>query len=227
MPARLTPAHLGFIGVLGILLVALAGLTLRVIALNQPIGADLWWHDLLSAHRTSSRDAVALALNLVGGTLWMSLITLAISVGLLIARRWRAAITVALTVAAASGICSLIKLGVSRPRPPGAVIDVVSDSFPSGHTTTAAALAVALTLLLRRIWVGIAAGTWIVAMAFSRTYLSVHWMSDVVAGAALGLSAALLVHAVVGEIARFMRERTRGGAPLLSAPPAGADILSA
>ena len=36
-------------------------------------------------------------------------------------------------------------------------------------------------------------------MALSRTYLPVHWSSDVVAGAVLGASVALLMSAVLGK----------------------------
>ena len=39
-------------------------------------------------------------------------------------------------------------------------------------------MAVLLTLLVRRWSVGIAGAIWVVAMAFARTYLGVHWLTD-------------------------------------------------
>ena len=53
-------------------------------------------------------------------------------------------------------------------------------SFPSGHSTTAGAMAIALTLLFPRFkWLWIAIGLWI---AFSRVVVGAHYPSDIVAG---------------------------------------------
>jgi undecaprenyl-diphosphatase len=57
-------------------------------------------------------------------------------------------------------------------------------SFPSGHSTTSGALAMALALLFPRFaWWFIAAG---ILIAASRSFIGVHFPSDVVAGLALG-----------------------------------------
>ena len=70
-------------------------------------------------------------------------------------------------------------------------------SFPSGHAAYAGATAVALVLLFsrpgrgRRLWFTLAAAA-IAAMTWSRTYLQVHWLSDALAGATLGVAVALL-----------------------------------
>ena len=66
-------------------------------------------------------------------------------------------------------------------------------SFPSGHSSTAAAFFAALALLAGRrrsasakaVLVGVAVGI-AVAVACSRVLLDLHWVSDVVAGLALG-----------------------------------------
>jgi len=57
-------------------------------------------------------------------------------------------------------------------------------SFPSGHSTTSGALAMALALLFPRFaWWFVAAG---VLIAVSRNFIGVHFPSDVVAGLAIG-----------------------------------------
>nr|WP_320142385.1 phosphatase PAP2 family protein [uncultured Cohaesibacter sp.] len=57
-------------------------------------------------------------------------------------------------------------------------------SFPSGHSTTVGAMAIALTLLFPRLkWLWIAAGMWI---AFSRIVVGAHYPSDIVAGFVYG-----------------------------------------
>ena len=60
---------------------------------------------------------------------------------------------------------------------------------------------VALVLLFttpgpRRRWWWTLAGLGVVGMAWSRTYLQVHWLTDVIAGALLGSGISLLVFAI-------------------------------
>jgi len=58
-------------------------------------------------------------------------------------------------------------------------------SFPSGHTTTAFALAMVLIIFWRRYWPGFIFLATLVAA--SRVIITAHFLSDVVAGAYLGL----------------------------------------
>jgi undecaprenyl-diphosphatase len=91
-------------------------------------------------------------------------------------------------------VTNTVKGVVDRSRPtidPHAV--TLGPSFPSGHSSTAAALFAALALLagrkrspgVRAILVGVAVGL-AVAVACSRVLLDLHWVSDVVAGLTLG-----------------------------------------
>jgi diacylglycerol kinase family enzyme/membrane-associated phospholipid phosphatase len=70
-----------------------------------------------------------------------------------------------------------------------------SPSFPSGHSASAAAFAVGVGLEIPELAVplGLAA----TAVCWSRVYTGVHYPTDVVAGAALGVAAAVLVARVV------------------------------
>jgi undecaprenyl-diphosphatase len=108
-------------------------------------------------------------------------------------RRWlpHAAICGAISLVLASLLSGLLKALVERPRPAVAdhaispvVVTPHSPSFPSGHTATAFAAAVAISVLeprLRTPMLVIAA-----LVGISRAYLGVHFVLDVVAGAALG-----------------------------------------
>jgi undecaprenyl-diphosphatase len=83
---------------------------------------------------------------------------------------------------------------VDRVRPTlNPVAATLGPSFPSGHSSTAAALYAATALLLgrrrghtaRAVLAGGAVGI-AVAVACSRVLLDVHWLSDVIAGLTLG-----------------------------------------
>lgn len=68
-------------------------------------------------------------------------------------------------------------------------------SFPSGHTASAFAGAVSLMIYDKRI--GVPAFAFAAAVGVSRMYLCVHWPTDVLAGAVIGASAAVLVHMAI------------------------------
>jgi undecaprenyl-diphosphatase len=95
----------------------------------------------------------------------------------------------------AIGLNYVVKLAVRRPRP---VLDGLpplggapsSLSFPSAHATSAFAVATAMTRVdpLGALAFGLA-----LLLALGRPYLGMHYPSDVLAGAALGVALGLLV----------------------------------
>lgn len=127
-------------------------------------------------------------------------------------RRWRAFAVWVLVWISAEVLLTFAKGFFHRGRPPGALVDIVGYSFPSGHAVAGASIAVALVLVLvppgpqRRRWEWIAVGFAFV-MAFSRVYLRAHWLSDVVAGILLGAGVALGTAALVAEIHHHVLRR--------------------
>ena len=100
----------------------------------------------------------------------------------------------------------IIKPMVMRPRPYSTMETLVvlteklnSFSFPSGHASASFACATALTLLFGKkgAWSFIPAAL----IAFSRPYLGMHYVSDVVCGAALGSLCAWLAVCIWKKIA--------------------------
>ncbi|HEY4152661.1 MAG TPA: phosphatase PAP2 family protein [Pseudolysinimonas sp.] len=184
----------------GVLLVVLGGVLLARLVHDAPLGLDSTWARAMTADRTAQGVAMATALATIGGTLVTSLLTVAVGATLLILRQWRTAIVLIVTVALTSGASSLMKVLVARPRPPGGLLTLSSLSYPSGHATTAAALVAVLVMALPRVWTWALGVVWVLVIAWSRTYLGVHWLTDVAAGAVLGASIALLVHGAVALV---------------------------
>lgn len=92
-----------------------------------------------------------------------------------------------------------IKLLVRRPRPfllnTNVTLSIVAPSgysFPSGHTASSFAAAMVIAVRGKR-WMGICAFVAAVMIAFSRLYFYVHFPTDVLAGAVLGVLCGLLV----------------------------------
>jgi membrane-associated phospholipid phosphatase len=121
-------------------------------------------------------------------------------------------------VAAAGLAVTVLKELVDRARPPASGVDAIgvipaSASFPSGHSATAFAAAVAVGMFyprLRRPLLALAA-----VVALSRVYLGVHYATDVLAGSALGVVLGLLAAWTVRAVAPVPR------APAPRLAPAG------
>ena len=86
---------------------------------------------------------------------------------------------------------------ISRTRPANAYPDLIfthssthGPSFPSGHETVAFSTATMVALQYRKWYVTIPAYLWAASVGYSRMYLGVHYPSDVLAGAAIGIASA-------------------------------------
>ncbi len=99
-----------------------------------------------------------------------------------------------------------LKYAVRRPRPYAAEVvsrrdvdtpvfstrDLGDDvSFPSGHAQTAACLAAAVSLRAKRAWVWTLSALSLLLVMVSRLYFGVHYPTDVLAGALIGVLIAL------------------------------------
>jgi membrane-associated phospholipid phosphatase len=69
-----------------------------------------------------------------------------------------------------------------------------TNSFPSGHTTIAFALATSFAREIKGTWDDILFYTLATGTAYARMHDNKHWMSDVVFGAGLGITATRFIH---------------------------------
>jgi len=182
--------------------VVLAGIALTVITaatmpdpVQQPI--DDRWLSWMVDIRWGPLTALAKAMSFIGGPT----VTLPLRIGicvLLVSRRQWLRLSSFVAAVVTSELCiGPIKAIVERPRPTDGLVATSGWSFPSGHATAAAVTAMGLVIVLtgpgrRRIHWFVAATVFAATMAVSRTYLGVHWLSDVVAGACFGIGWALV-----------------------------------
>lgn len=156
---------------------------------SDPIGPG-WFEEMM-------RDFTAL-----GGTAVLLTVTLAVTGYLIIARRRRLALTVAVSVITGMLLSQTLKWGFARPRPDlvPALTQVYTHSFPSGHAMVSAVVYLTLGVLCARAPIGTAMKAYLLSVAtlltfivgISRVYLGVHWPTDVLAGWAGGAAWALL-----------------------------------
>ena len=140
---------------------------------------------------------VALTASFIGGPVSVDVLTAVAAIGVYVSRRdLRLAVTLVLVRAVELGIETVVKVLVDRPRPTTAVALTTAQgaAFPSGHAAGTVAFCATLVIVGRLVWprvpwviVGVLLGLGAAAVAASRIMLGVHYLSDVVAGGALGL----------------------------------------
>ena len=182
---------------------------------NQAFAIDVWWNSLLASGWSPLLGGFSLVLNFLGGG-WFAILVIPIggAIALIILRRpWSATYFLA-AQAISVGFVQVLKTTFGRARPEDILIHSDYGSFPSGHVAGAATLATILILLFPRVGVLITGIAWTLLMAFSRTYLHAHWLSDTLGGALAGTGAALVVAAAfVRPLGREMRHVPSGWSP--------------
>lgn len=192
-PPRRRPALHAFVVVL---LGVLAAAALYVgTAGAGPTGADVAALDESIELRSGDLTTVATVLTHAGSTASMAVLALLVALWL----RYRGRIVDAVLVFGAMVGASIVFLGlkllIDRPRPPlvSRLVDVTTESLPSGHATMSVVVIGTLVVLARaglgraaRVAMVAAAAVWIGGVGATRIYLGVHWFSDVVAGWLVG-----------------------------------------
>lgn len=195
-------------------LVAVGGLGLYFAVVSTgPLPIDTGWRSAVLLEPSAVSFTVAAFLAEIGSVVGVAACG-AIAAALLFAIRCgREAAQLITALLLGSALSEGAKLLVDRPRPIDSLYSFDGSSFPSGHSMGAAALAFSLAFAvssMRRerehlisrssvtlVW--IAATAWTLSMMWSRTALGVHWLTDVVAGAAIGLSSAVISQRIWGR----------------------------
>ncbi|MBI3810118.1 MAG: phosphatase PAP2 family protein [Nitrospirae bacterium] len=124
-------------------------------------------------------------------------------------RFWQNAFILVLALVLSGMASHLLKVLVHRPRPLKDMADLIAagqvsihvlwqplreNSMPSGHANTVFAVATSLGFLYRR-WIALFLSLAILT-GLSRVYVGAHYPSDVIVGAFIGISGAVVVHIV-------------------------------
>jgi undecaprenyl-diphosphatase len=187
LTAMIVIAGVGFVVVGGLLALLKTGSTLARV--------DEWlarW----GADRAS--DAAADALKFItqfGATEYVAIV--AVGVGgweVVRGKGWSALAYLASVLGGVTILLNVVKILVDRERPAiRPLANFAAASFPSGHSATAAAAFAAFAVVIgrhrsRRVKAAVAGIAALVAFAVagSRIFLGVHWLSDVLSGVAMG-----------------------------------------
>jgi membrane-associated phospholipid phosphatase len=184
-----------FAAVLGLVLVL--GLALQPFI--HPVGSttiDRLITDRLLAGRTRLGLDVVGHISLLGGPTLVPPVAATATVLLAWAQRYRLTMCFATTVVGAAALNSLARMISTPRRPPGelGLVHPFFSSFPSGHAAEAAACSLGLAIVVAAVTPrrAVRAVAWsaavvvMLAVAFSRVYLLVHWTTDVLVGLVIG-----------------------------------------
>jgi undecaprenyl-diphosphatase len=181
---------------------------------------DVQVHDWVITRRSPDATFFFVLMTNLGGPIGVTAIATLVTIALVVVRRYRWAIYLAVT-AAGGGVADWeLKRYFARARP--AVAEMLRQahgfSFPSGHAMGSTIVFGALAYLAFRAlkqwrWQAAAIALAIVlvlAVALSRVYLGVHWVSDIGAGVSGGLvwlTAATVAYEVTRRIRRLSASR--------------------
>lgn len=187
-----------------------------------------WLHD----HAAPTLDSIMLFITYLGSTLFISFLALAAAVWLAWQKNWYRLTELVLIVPGGMLVNVLLKHAFHRVRPTfdNPILTLTTYSFPSGHATAAMLLYGAFALFAiwkLRAWrwkllAGFFGVTLIALIDFSRIYLGVHYLSDVLAGSAVGIAWLALVITAV----ETMRPRRLALQPPGAGKPSADEISS-
>jgi len=174
---------------------------------------NVWFAD----HRTAWLNHVTVLPTKLASTEGIVIVAGLAAFWFIVSRRWPSLAMLAWALAAELSIFLVTNEVVGRPRPDVIKLDSVpaTSSFPSGHVAATIALYGTLALLATRRkastpWVVIAWTFTAVAaasVAFARVYRGAHHVSDVLAGAALGITCVIVAEHFAFRIAEWLQGR--------------------
>lgn len=157
----------------------------------------------INSHSNSFLNSFFLVVTEAGGPVVMSVLTIALFAYSVYKKYRYNALLIAAGFGGATILNYIVKITVERARPElwTRLINETTYSFPSGHAASSSALAICIVAILWRtkwrIPALIIAPIIVGLIGFSRMYLGVHYLTDVVAGWMLSIAWLTLVIVVL------------------------------
>ncbi len=175
----------------------------------------------IAAHRIGWLAAVLAVVTEAGSAFFIVPLGVAIGGYLLFRfKTWMPVIQLGVGVGGAVASYAILKPAVGRSRPGAALQYGPPDTgwaFPSGHSTQAVAFYGLLAVVLigslwprRRLLVALTCGAIAGVVLFSRLYLGVHWLTDVLGGLALALTWIAIVMLLTAAFESWKAHQTGG-----------------
>lgn len=142
----------------------------------------------INRHSSPVLDSVMIAVTTTGDVAAIILISLCILLVLYRHKQWRSMSFVLISIIGAFILNIILKMIFARQRPElwEHLIYESTYSFPSGHAMFTATVALCVGVLVWRRqhkwWIISALAAYVLAVGFSRMYLGVHYLSDILAG---------------------------------------------
>jgi undecaprenyl-diphosphatase len=182
-----------------VLLVAIGMLVAKVFVDDGLGHADASLSRWFAAHRTPGLNQLTHYTTLAADSITITALAVAtVAITAIVWRRWREPMLVAVAVTGEVTIFVLVALLVDRKRPPVPHLDDAppTSSFPSGHVAAAICMYGALAIianerassaLVRGLFLALAVLVPL-AVALSRLYRGMHYLTDVLGGVVLGVT---------------------------------------
>jgi membrane-associated phospholipid phosphatase len=180
---------------------AVSGLLFSQLALAVTTGGPIASLDAavaawLHSHATGFATDVLRAVTQLGGATVLLAVTIVAALVLLLKRRIAHAALMGAALVGGEGLNMALKAAFERPRPSFSepLATAAGYSFPSGHAMVALTVYGALAFVTAtsvksrraRVLIPVAAAVLVLAVGFSRVYLGVHYVSDVLAAYGAG-----------------------------------------
>lgn len=125
----------------------------------------------------------------------------------------RNAYELCISIGAGTLVTQALKYSINRQRPAQRFPDEIfpaqlksGHSFPSGHTSLAFSSATTIALQYKKWYIVVPAYLWAGSVGYSRMYRGLHYPSDVLVGAVVGVGSGILSHWLTKKLIRDKKQ---------------------